>query len=88
MHRLLCPTQQQPPTNSCIYASGERLPLSAARHEHWHEAPSDSDPLSHITQKYAAQRAQKSSVMSTVTYIIELLLPAATTRGLSFAMEH
>lgn len=34
------------------------------------------------------RKAQKSSVMSGVTYITELLLPAATTRGPSFAVEH
>lgn len=69
----ICVTHRSPPPPPSpvpgIHASGERLPLSAVHHGHWHEALSASDPLSLITDKQAVQKAQKSSVMSGVTYI-------------------
>lgn len=68
-HLFLCHTQQPQPPIPGIHAAGERLPLSAVHHGHWHEALSASDPLSLITDKHAVQKAQKSCVMSAVTYI-------------------
>lgn len=40
-----------------VNTAGERLPLSAVHHGHWHEAVPASDPLSLITDKYAVHKA-------------------------------
>lgn len=70
-----------------IHAAGEKQQLCAVHHGHWHAGLSASDPLSLITDEHSIQRAQKSSMISGVTYITVLLLPTAATRGPPLAVE-
>lgn len=71
------PNPSPPPQVIGIHASGSVQCIMG----HWHVALSASDPLSLIADKHGVQKAQKSCVMSGVTYIRGLLLVAAASRG-------
>ena len=71
------PNPSPPPQVTGIHASGSVQCIMG----HWHVALSAPDPLSLIADKHGVQKAQKSCVMSGVTYIRGLLLVAAASRG-------